>query len=358
MKLPSMALAAAAMLAAGPARLRADGWLVAEAPAAVAISEPQSGLFRTGVMPALGAYTDNGIVALGLRMRAGVLRNGPAPAGQLGDPGMGGLGTVGVALRLALHGPWNGPWIEGVAGGGITGRDVVPAIEAGVGWDFAAGPVDVGPSARYVRVVSRAPDASLGSANLLLVGIDVRFGKARPALPHGMAMAAATPRVAPPPRPEVDRDRDRVVEHEAGCDRDPDGCELAPQIVMHDDRIVLEERVLFDTDRARIRSQGREVIGELVRIWNEHPEWLRMTIEGHADVRGTDDYNLELSQRRAEHVRDELVRSGADPARISTVGYGRSRPVDPATSDEAHQHNRRVEFVIDRKVAIIAGGQP
>src|SRR2546429_1093382 len=106
MKLPSMALAAAAMFAAFPARLHADGWIVAEAPAAVAISEPQSGLFRAGVMPAIGAYTDNGIVALGLRMRAGVLRNGPAPSGQLGDPGMAGLGTVGVALRLALHGLW------------------------------------------------------------------------------------------------------------------------------------------------------------------------------------------------------------------------------------------------------------
>jgi peptidoglycan-associated lipoprotein len=57
-------------------------------------------------------------------------------------------------------------------------------------------------------------------------------------------------------------------------------------------------------------------------------------------------------------VRDELVHQGADPARIGTVGYGRSRPVDPGTSEESHQHNRRVEFVIDREVPIVAGGQP
>jgi len=348
-----MALAVAAMLAAFPARLHADGWIVAEAPAAVAISEPQSGLFRAGVMPAIGAYTDNGIVALGLRMRAGMLRNGAAPSGQLGDPGMGGLATAGVALRLALQ----GLWIEGVAGGGVTGRDLVPSVEAGVGWDFAAGPVDIGPSARYVRVVSRDPDASLGSANLVLVGIDVRFGKARPASPPPSVELAATPRAAPP-APGVDRDGDRVVEHEAGCDRDPDGCELAPQIVMYDDRIVLDERVLFDTDRARVKSQGHDLIGELVRIWSEHPDWRRMSIEGHADVRGSDEYNLELSQRRAEHVRDELVKQGVDPARIDTIGYGRSRPVDPGTSEEAHQHNRRVEFVIDREVAVVAGAQP
>jgi outer membrane protein OmpA-like peptidoglycan-associated protein len=350
MKFVSSALVAAAALAAGPARLRADGWLVAEAPAAVAISEPQSGMFRAGVMPAIGLYTDNGIAALGLRVRAGVLRNGPAPGNHLDDPGLGGLGTAGIALRIAAH----GVWLEGVAGGGLTGRDLVPSIEAGIGWDFAVGAVDIGPSARYLRVVSRDPEATLGSASLVLFGIDVRFGKRREPRARSVVIAAM-PRVAPP-GPAVDRDRDRVVEREAGCVRDSDGCELAPQIVLHGDRIVLDERVLFDTDRARVKSRGRELIGELVRIWNEHPEWRRMSIEGHADVRGSDDYNLELSLRRAERVRDELVRHGVDPARIDTVGYGRSRPIDPGTSDEAHHHNRRVEFVIDREVD--AGGQP
>ena len=350
MKFVSSALVAAAALAAGPARLRADGWLVAEAPAAVAISEPQSGMFRAGVMPAIGLYTDNGIAALGLRVRAGVLRNGPAPGNHLDDPGIGGLGTAGIALRIAAR----GVWLEGVAGGGLTGRDLVPSIEAGIGWDFAVGAVDIGPSARYLRVVSRDPEATLGSASLVLFGIDVRFGKQREPRARSVVIAAM-PRVAPP-GPAVDRDRDRVVEREAGCVRDPDGCELAPQIVLHGDRIVLDERVLFDTDRARVKSRGRELIGELVRIWNEHPEWRRMSIEGHADVRGSDDYNLELSLRRAERVRDELVRRGVDPARIDTVGYGRSRPIDPGTSDEAHHHNRRVEFVIDREVD--AGGQP
>ena len=361
MKSVSSALVLAAALAAGPSRLRADGWLVAEAPAAVAISDPQSGMFRAGVMPAIGLYTDNGIAALGLRMRAGVLRNGPAPGNHLDDPGLGGLGTAGVALRIGAH----GAWLEGVAGGGLTGRDLVPAIEAGVGWDFAVGAVDIGPSARYLRVVSRDPEAALGSANLVLFGMDVRFGKQRePRSSHAVIAAtqrAAAPRPPPPPpapEPAVAGDGDRAVEHEMGCEHDPAGCELAPQIVLRDDRIVLEERVLFDTDRARVKSTGREVIGDLVRIWNQHPEWRRMSIEGHADVRGTDDYNLELSRRRAEHVRDVLVSHGADPARIDTVGHGRSRPIDPGTSEEAHQRNRRVEFVIDRQVEVLAGDHP
>lgn len=346
------ALLAVVALAAAPARLHADGWVVAEAPAAVAVSEPQSGLFRAGVMPAIGVYSDNGVTAVGLRMRVGVLRNGSAPMeGHLQDPAVGGLGTAGVALRIGGR----GLWIEGVVGGGITGRDLVPAIEAGVGWDFAAGGVDIGPSARYLRVVSRDPSATLGSASLVLFGVDVRFGKDRPARSHAMIAAAA--RVEPPPV-ALDRDPDRVVEHESGCASDSDGCELAPDIVLHDDRIVLEERVLFDVDRARVKSQGRELIATLVRIWNEHPEWRRMSIEGHADVRGSDNYNLELSQRRADRVRDELVRQGIDPARLDTVGHGRSRPIDPGTTEAAHQRNRRVEFVIEREISIVAGGQP
>jgi hypothetical protein len=71
-------------------------------------------------------------------------------------------------------------------------------------------------------------------------------------------------------------------------------------------------------------------------------------IEGHADVRGPDDYNLALSQRRAELARAALVKQGFTVERIDAVGYGRSRPRDPGTSDEAHHRNRRVEFVIVR----------
>src|ERR1051325_10067301 len=140
MKFVSSALVAAAALAAGPARLRADGWVVAEAPAAIAISEPQSGMFRAGVMPAIGAYSDNGIVALGLRMRAGVLRHGSAPGGHLGDPGLGGLGTAGIALRIAAH----GLWLEGVAGGGLTGRD---PLASGGGDARRSGEATAGPPA-------------------------------------------------------------------------------------------------------------------------------------------------------------------------------------------------------------------
>ena len=66
-------------------------------------------------------------------------------------------------------------------GGGITGDDLVPAVEAGVGWSMAIGKLDIGPSARYVRVVSNDSMHAFGSADLALFGVDVRFGRQRKA---------------------------------------------------------------------------------------------------------------------------------------------------------------------------------
>jgi peptidoglycan-associated lipoprotein len=80
-----------------------------------------------------------------------------------------------------------------------------------------------------------------------------------------------------------------------------------------------------------------------------HPEWVQVTVEGHADVRGPNDYNQELSQRRAERAREVLVTGGFDAERVAAVGYGRSRPRDDGMTEAAHRRNRRVEFVIVKR---------
>ena len=69
-------------------------------------------------------------------------------------------------------------------------------------------------------------------------------------------------------------------------------------------------------------------------------------IQGHADTRGTDQYNQWLSELRASRVRDVLVRQGFAPDRVETAGFGCTHPRDPGNDEEAHQRNRRVEFVI------------
>ncbi len=329
---------------------RADVHVVGEVPAAIALSDVHRGVFRPGAMPAGGVYVGREHLRFGLRMRAGVLRDGPAPGDNFEDPGLGGLVTMTAAVRAVA----GGAWIELAGGGGVTGTDPVPTFEVGVGWGIQAGSYVVGPSARYVHVVGRDQMHTLGSAGLLIAGVDVAWGRA-PTRPRPRPAPIEAPRSIPPEPPVyeivsggVPLDGDRVADQDASCADDLDGCPVIQHVRIENDRIILDERVLFDTDRARVRSLGRAVVREIGALWRAHPEWLRITIEGHADVRGSDAYNLALSQRRAERVRAVLVKLGFDASRIDAVGYGRSRPRDAAATPNAHTRNRRVEFVIER----------
>jgi outer membrane protein OmpA-like peptidoglycan-associated protein len=339
----------AALLVAATGTAHADGWLVAETPAAVAVSDAQQGAFRPGIMPALGAYAGDARLAFGARLRAGILRNGPAPGHNLEDPGVGGLTTLGLAVRLQHR----GGWVELVGGGGLTGSDLVPAVEAGFGWSFAAGSVDVGPSARFARVVSRDAMDAFGSADLLLLGVDVRFGRDRARRRFERVAIAPPPNRIEPASDPVDRDVDRIVEREQSCRELLDGCPIADDVVIAGDRIILEEHVLFDFQRARVRSHGRAVIAAIAKLWQGHPEWQRITIEGHTCDVGDEDFNFALSRLRAERVRDVLLRHGFTLDRIDAMGYGPTRPRQDGTTDHAREKNRRVEFVIVRE-----GGAP
>jgi len=69
-------------------------------------------------------------------------------------------------------------------------------------------------------------------------------------------------------------------------------------------------------------------------------------VEGHCDERGTDEYNRSLGERRAQAIREELVKVGVEAGRVDTVSFGRDRPVDTGHSDAAHRKNRRGEFVV------------
>ncbi|MEO8550586.1 MAG: OmpA family protein [Kofleriaceae bacterium] len=335
----------------------ADKWMSAELPTAVAVSDVQEQAFRPGAMPAVGAYLSLGShFAIGVRGRAGVLRDRVASplGGNRMDISTGGLATAGLAGRVIF----GGAYFELVAGGGITGSDIVPTFEGGIGYLFDFEHVSVGPSARYVRVQAASADA-LGSADLLLVGVDFQLGHehhrvipVQPAVDLWTAPDPAPPPPAPPP--QVAYDADPIVDALPSCADlleyldDTSGCGTDGGVEVAGDRIILDDRVLFDTDHARVHTEGRAIIRAIAKAAAHHPEWTTLTIEGHADVRGTDGYNQVLSEARAERVRDQMVKAGFAADRIKTVGFGRSHPRDPGTTPEAHHRNRRVEFVIDR----------
>ncbi len=72
-----------------------------------------------------------------------------------------------------------------------------------------------------------------------------------------------------------------------------------------------------------------------------------LEIDGHADERGTEEYNRALGERRALALREELIRLGIDPSRVDTVTYGKDRPVDTGHDESAHKKNRRGEFLLE-----------
>jgi outer membrane protein OmpA-like peptidoglycan-associated protein len=110
------------------------------------------------------------------------------------------------------------------------------------------------------------------------------------------------------------------------------------------DRLTL--RVNFDFNKSDIRENDIAELQKAVRFIRKYPG-AKVRLEGHTDSIGTEEYNQRLSERRAEAVKDYLVKEGATRAsKISTVGYGESRPVASNDTEEGMALNRRVEVLI------------
>jgi peptidoglycan-associated lipoprotein len=104
------------------------------------------------------------------------------------------------------------------------------------------------------------------------------------------------------------------------------------------------DRVFFETDRHDLSPEARETISAWARWLEAHPD-ARVLVEGHADERGTREYNLALGARRAISVRNYLAALGVDPRRMRTVSFGKERPEDPRSTPDAWAANRRAVAV-------------
>ena len=103
--------------------------------------------------------------------------------------------------------------------------------------------------------------------------------------------------------------------------------------------------VLFDTNKAQLKSGGVRAVQKLADVLKQNPQ-RKIFVEGFTDSRGSDSYNQDLSERRANAVRDTLLGMGISGDRIATRGYGKNFPVASNDSDAGQQLNRRVEIVI------------
>jgi peptidoglycan-associated lipoprotein len=105
------------------------------------------------------------------------------------------------------------------------------------------------------------------------------------------------------------------------------------------------EPVFFALDSIEIDAAGQQALNNNAAILKKYPEWV-ITIEGHADERGTAEYNLALGTRRAAAARDYLVSVGIPAERLRTVSYGKEFPFDPQHNESAWSKNRRAHFVL------------
>ncbi len=112
---------------------------------------------------------------------------------------------------------------------------------------------------------------------------------------------------------------------------------------------VFESKLLkdihFDFDRYEIRPEDAQILKDNAALIMKYTG-VKVQIEGHCDERGTIDYNLALGERRADSARKYLISIGVSPDRLSTISYGKERPLDPGHNEDAWAKNRRAHLVV------------
>ena len=140
-----------------------------------------------------------------------------------------------------------------------------------------------------------------------------------------------------------------------GCPPSVDKADAIPRAEVEHEKIAISEQVQFETGTAVLRADSDPVLSDVAGILKAHPEIERVQIQGHTDDTGSDEYNRELSQRRAESVLRWLTEHGVDEKRLEARGMGRSRPIADNATDEGRARNRRVEFLIVKSASNAEG---
>ena len=110
--------------------------------------------------------------------------------------------------------------------------------------------------------------------------------------------------------------------------------------------IIIKGTIHFGTDNAELRPDGEQLLDEVADVLAKHPEIKRIRVEGHTDNRGNAEHNLQLSKARAASVVAYLVKSGVDPSRLESEGFGSTQPLVPNMTPAQRAKNRRVAFKI------------
>jgi outer membrane protein OmpA-like peptidoglycan-associated protein len=110
------------------------------------------------------------------------------------------------------------------------------------------------------------------------------------------------------------------------------------------DAKIVTHGINFDVDKATLRPESMGTLNQIKRILTQNPD-LKFEIDGHTDNSGAAAHNLALSQQRADAVKDQLVSMGIDAGRLTTKGFGDTKPIASNATPDGKANNRRVEFV-------------
>jgi len=177
-------------------------------------------------------------------------------------------------------------------------------------------------------------------------------------VPVVLIMLTGCPKKAPdvppePPEVETTPTPPPAEEVEPAPTPEPEDQVEVDPLESEDLRIVNEEairqgweaNVYFDFDKSTLRPEAREALTANARWLRRHPEFI-VTIEGHCDERGTNEYNLALGERRANAAKDYMASLNVDAGRFRTISYGEERPVCTQSDERCWQRNRRAHMVI------------
>ena len=168
--------------------------------------------------------------------------------------------------------------------------------------------------------------------------------------------------------PDPDNDKDRILDKDDKCPNEPetyngfedeDGCPDKGSVIVRKGKLEILDKIYFETDKAIIKPISFPILDAIAATLKGNPQIELIEIQGHADERGDDDYNLDLTERRAHSVRVPARAAPSSRAACKRHGYGETKPVCPQHNEDCWSKNRRVEFVILKRSdeAKLQGGE-
>lgn len=192
-----------------------------------------------------------------------------------------------------------------------------------------------------------------------VVGLQVSFGGARPVpVVAPVPPPAPVAQVAPPPPPPapVDADNDGVIDSRDQCLGTPAGS-MVDTVGCPQRGAITLRGVTFETNSANLTADSRPVLAGVAGDLKKYPR-LRVEMQGHTDSVGSEQYNLGLSQRRADSVRTFLLNEGVPAERVTAKGYGEDQPAADNKTAEGRSQNRRVVMsVVDNPGEVRVQGE-